>query len=78
MVEFADTTGLKVRLVYYTPYHSKYNYIEPAVLILAFLEKRHHRLARNNGKHQRLISGKETTDCKAAAMSFSSKPGGIR
>jgi hypothetical protein len=28
MVEFADTTGLKVRLVYYPPYHSKYNYIE--------------------------------------------------
>jgi len=28
MVEFADTTGLEVRLVYYPPYHSKYNYIE--------------------------------------------------
>lgn len=28
MVEFADTTGLKVRLVYYPPYHSKYNPIE--------------------------------------------------
>lgn len=28
MVEFADTTGLVVRLVYYPPYHSKYNSIE--------------------------------------------------
>jgi len=28
MVEFADTSGLKVRLVYYPPYHSKYNGIE--------------------------------------------------
>jgi len=28
MVEFADVTGLKVRLVYYPPYHSKYNGIE--------------------------------------------------
>jgi len=26
--EFADMTGLCVRLVYYTPYHSKYNSIE--------------------------------------------------
>jgi transposase len=28
MAEFADTTGLKVQLVYYPPYHSKYNGIE--------------------------------------------------
>lgn len=28
MVEFADATGLEVRLVYYPPYHSKYNSIE--------------------------------------------------
>lgn len=28
MVEFADTTGLEVRLIYYPPYHSKYNAIE--------------------------------------------------
>lgn len=28
MVEFADTTGLEIRLAYYPPYHSKYNYIE--------------------------------------------------
>ena len=28
MTEFADTTGLCVRLVYYPPYHSKYNSIE--------------------------------------------------
>ena len=28
MVDFADTTGLVVRLVYYPPYHSKYNSIE--------------------------------------------------
>ena len=28
MVEFADRLGLDVRLVYYTPYHSKYNPIE--------------------------------------------------
>jgi len=28
MVEFADTTGIEVRLVYYPPYHSKYNAIE--------------------------------------------------
>ena len=28
MTEFADTTGLSVRLVYYPPYHSKYNAIE--------------------------------------------------
>jgi hypothetical protein len=28
MVEFVDTTGLEVRLVYYPPYHSKYNTIE--------------------------------------------------
>lgn len=25
MVEFVDQTGLSVRLVYYPPYHSKYN-----------------------------------------------------
>ena len=29
MTEFADMTGLCVRLVYYPPYHSKYNAIEP-------------------------------------------------
>ncbi len=28
MVQFAHTTGLKVRLAYYPPYHSKYNPIE--------------------------------------------------
>ena len=28
MTEFADRTGLRVRLVYYPPYHSKYNAIE--------------------------------------------------
>jgi len=28
MVEFAQTTGLKIRLIYYPPYHSKYNPIE--------------------------------------------------
>jgi len=28
MIEFADKTGLKTQLVYYPPYHSKYNSIE--------------------------------------------------
>ena len=28
MVEFSDMTGLTVRLIYYPPYHSKYNSIE--------------------------------------------------
>ena len=28
MTEFADTSGLCVRLIYYPPYHSKYNAIE--------------------------------------------------
>ena len=28
MTEFADMTGLRIRLVYYPPYHSKYNGIE--------------------------------------------------
>ena len=28
MAEFADTTGLVIRLIYYPPYHSKYNSIE--------------------------------------------------
>jgi hypothetical protein len=28
MAEFADATGLTVRLIYYPPYHSKYNSIE--------------------------------------------------
>lgn len=28
MVEFADWAGLEVRLVYYPPYHSKYNPVE--------------------------------------------------
>ena len=28
MVEFADQTGLKIKLIYYPPYHSKYNPIE--------------------------------------------------
>jgi hypothetical protein len=28
LVQFADWTGLKIRLVYYPPYHSKYNRIE--------------------------------------------------
>lgn len=28
MIEFANRTGLEIRLVYYPPYHSKYNPIE--------------------------------------------------
>jgi transposase len=28
MIEFADKTGLIIRLAYYPPYHSKYNPIE--------------------------------------------------
>jgi len=28
MVEFADWSGLEIRLVYYPPYHSKYNPVE--------------------------------------------------
>jgi hypothetical protein len=28
ITEFAETTGLKIRLIYYPPYHSKYNAIE--------------------------------------------------
>jgi hypothetical protein len=28
MVQFADRTGLEIRLVYYPPYHSKYNPVE--------------------------------------------------
>ena len=28
MIEFADWSGLEIRLVYYPPYHSKYNPIE--------------------------------------------------
>jgi hypothetical protein len=28
MVAFADKSGLRIRLVYYPPYHSKYNPIE--------------------------------------------------
>lgn len=28
MTEFADKTGLRIRLVYYPPYHSKYNSVE--------------------------------------------------
>ncbi len=28
MTEFADTTGLVIRIIYYPPYHSKYNSIE--------------------------------------------------
>ena len=28
MVEFALQTGLRIRLIYYPPYHSKYNPIE--------------------------------------------------
>jgi hypothetical protein len=28
LVEFVDATGLEVRLVYYPPYHSKYNPVE--------------------------------------------------
>lgn len=28
MVQFADWTGLEIRLVYYPPYHSKYNPVE--------------------------------------------------
>ena len=34
MVEFADWSGLEVRLVYYPPYHSKYNPIERCWSIL--------------------------------------------
>jgi len=29
MTEFADMSGLSVRIIYYPPYHSKYNAIEP-------------------------------------------------
>ena len=28
MIEFADWSGLEIHLVYYPPYHSKYNRIE--------------------------------------------------
>lgn len=28
LIEFADSSGLEIRLVYYPPYHSKYNPIE--------------------------------------------------
>lgn len=28
LIEFSDKTGLKIRLVYYPPYHSKYNPVE--------------------------------------------------
>jgi len=28
MIEFSDKTGLRIRLVYYPPYHSKYNPVE--------------------------------------------------
>lgn len=28
MVEFAESSGLQIRLVYYPPYHSKYNPVE--------------------------------------------------
>jgi len=28
MVEFSDSTGLEIRLIYYPPYHSKYNPVE--------------------------------------------------
>ena len=28
MVQFADASGLEIRLVYYPPYHSKYNPVE--------------------------------------------------
>jgi Rhodopirellula transposase DDE domain len=34
MIEFADWTGLQIRLVYYPPYHSKYNPIERCWSIL--------------------------------------------
>jgi Rhodopirellula transposase DDE domain len=34
MIEFADWTGLEIRLVYYPPYHSKYNPIERCWSIL--------------------------------------------
>jgi hypothetical protein len=34
MVEFVDWSGLEVRLVYYPPYHSKYNPIERCWSIL--------------------------------------------
>ena len=34
MVQFADWSGLEVRLVYYPPYHSKYNPIERCWSIL--------------------------------------------
>jgi transposase len=37
MVEFADWSGLEIRLVYYPPYHSKYNPIERC---FSSLEKR--------------------------------------
>ena len=34
MIEFADWSGLQIRLVYYPPYHSKYNPIERCWSIL--------------------------------------------
>lgn len=34
MIDFADWTGLEIRLVYYPPYHSKYNPIERCWSIL--------------------------------------------
>lgn len=34
MVEFSQTTGLTIRLVYYPPYHSKYNPIERCWAVL--------------------------------------------
>jgi len=34
MIEFADWSGLEIRLVYYPPYHSKYNPIERCWSIL--------------------------------------------
>ena len=35
IVEFADWSGLEIRLVYYPPYHSKYNPIERSWSALA-------------------------------------------
>jgi len=34
MIEFADKTGLRIQLVYYPPYHSKYNPIERCLGVL--------------------------------------------
>jgi len=39
MIEFADWSGLEIQLVYYPPYHRKYNRIERLVLAAAAVER---------------------------------------